>query len=74
MSGDGTPSGGSGPKTDRCCLFCLKCYPETGPLVEGAGPDGKGSVFICRNCTELCLQIFEQEEQSRQKKTTQSSD
>jgi hypothetical protein len=43
------------------CSFCRESRPEVGPLVEGAGPEGTGGVFICRACTELSLAIFEQE-------------
>jgi hypothetical protein len=44
------------------CSFCRKSRSEVGPLVEGAGPEGTGGVFICRTCTDLSLAIFEQED------------
>jgi ATP-dependent Clp protease ATP-binding subunit ClpX len=33
---------------------------EVGPFVEGPG-----DVYICRRCTDLCLNIFETEKQRR---------
>jgi putative transcriptional regulator len=38
--------------------FCLESLRDAGPLVEG--PDtGSGSVFICRACAELAIDILE---------------
>ncbi|HEY1381855.1 MAG TPA: ClpX C4-type zinc finger protein [Gemmataceae bacterium] len=42
------------------CSFCRKSHMEVGPFVEGPG-----DVYICRRCTDLCLNIFETEKQRR---------
>jgi|GEM_PF-5234289 len=39
----------------RCC-FCRKSYRTCGPLIEGAP-----KLYICRECVDLCQQIFEME-------------
>jgi hypothetical protein len=59
----GAPSPPKPAAAKAICSFCHKKHPETGPLVEGAGLQGTGGIFICRTCTELCLDIFEQERQ-----------
>jgi ATP-dependent Clp protease ATP-binding subunit ClpX len=38
------------------CSFCGKTSREVGPMVEGPS-----EVYICNNCTDLCLNIFKQE-------------
>jgi len=52
------------------CSFCRKSYQEVGPLVEGPPfIDGRGNVYICGSCIELCQSIFKQEVQRRDSKT-----
>ncbi len=50
-------------RTDPSCSFCGKGRRETGPLVEGPGPEGNGGVYICRECVRLALAIFDQTQQ-----------
>ena len=55
------PSGGGGDGGFRgrkvtTCSFCGKTSREVGPMVEGPG-----DVYICSNCTDLCQNIFKQE-------------
>ena len=38
------------------CSFCLRSHDEIGPLI--AGP----SVFICRECNDMCKGIFSESE------------
>jgi superfamily II helicase len=45
---------------DEACSFCQKPPNEVGPIVEGPGT-GNGSVFICRDCAELAIEILDQE-------------
>jgi hypothetical protein len=46
------------------CSFCRKPPGEVGPLVEG--PDtGSGSVFICRACAALTIDIIDDEGRRR---------
>ena len=42
------------------CSYCRKSYRDVGPLVEGPG-----DVYICKECTELCLAIIKQEVRRR---------
>ena len=58
-SGDGHRiEGDTGFKGRRVttCSFCGKSSREVGPMVEGPN-----DVYICNNCTDLCLNIFKQE-------------
>ncbi len=52
-------SGNGGFKGRRVttCSFCGKSSREVGPMVEGPN-----DVYICANCTELCQNIFKQEQ------------
>jgi hypothetical protein len=38
------------------CSFCLKAPPDVGPLIEGPHEN-----YICRECVDLFLHIFEME-------------
>ena len=42
------------------CSFCRKSYLDVGPLVEGPG-----DVYICGECSELCLVIIAEEKTRR---------
>ena len=42
-------------KSTPYCSFCLRSHDEVGPLV--AGP----SVYICRECAALCVEIYNEE-------------
>jgi superfamily II helicase len=48
------------PKTN--CSFCGKSEDEVGTLVEGIEMES-GNAFICRNCAELALAVFDQIDQ-----------
>ena len=51
-------------KTSAHCSLCLESFRDVGPLVEG--PDtGGGSVYICRACAELAIDILEDETRVR---------
>lgn len=50
---------------DYSCSFCRKIYRESGPLVQG--PDaGKDHVYICRNCAEFIVELFESQKGGRE--------
>jgi len=56
--GDG--GGGDGGFRGRkvtTCSFCGKTSREVGPMVEGPS-----DIYICSNCTDLCQNIFRQEQ------------
>jgi ClpX C4-type zinc finger len=55
------------------CSWCQKSFREVGPLVEGPGT-GKGSVYICAACAELCLSIFDIESRRREEKFPDGGD
>ena len=57
--GDGGGDGGDGFNGKRVttCSFCGKTSREVGPMVEGPN-----DVYICGNCTDLCQNIFKQEQ------------
>ncbi len=55
---DGNDSTG-GRKSGTVCNFCGKSSREVGPMVEGPN-----NVYICRNCTDLCHNIFKQDKKS----------
>jgi hypothetical protein len=57
---------------DMRCSFCCRRRTDVGPLVEGCGPKGKGGVFICRECVELFLSIFDQEEARRRQTNSET--
>jgi hypothetical protein len=42
------------------CSFCRKSYQDVGPLIEG-----RGDVYICGECIELCQAIIDQEKVRR---------
>jgi ATP-dependent Clp protease ATP-binding subunit ClpX len=55
----GGGAGGDGGFRGRkvtTCSFCGKTSREVGPMVEGPN-----DVYICSNCTDLCQNIFKQE-------------
>jgi ATP-dependent Clp protease ATP-binding subunit ClpX len=55
----GPAGGGEGGFRGRkvtTCSFCGKTSREVGPMVEGPN-----DVYICCNCTDLCQNIFKQE-------------
>jgi len=56
---EGSGKGFKGKRVTRCS-FCNKSSDEAGPMVEG--PE---NVYICAACTELCQNIFKQEEDRR---------
>lgn len=70
-AGSGGGSGGDGGdggfrgKRVTVCSFCGKTSREVGPMVEGPN-----DVYICSNCTELCLNIYKQEKRRLQGPTT----
>ncbi len=43
------------------CSFCSALWEKNRPFVEGAGPNRKGGVFICRECIRLCAAILNDE-------------
>jgi ATP-dependent Clp protease ATP-binding subunit ClpX len=51
----GDPNSFRGKKVTTCS-FCGKTSRDVGPMVEGPS-----EVYICNNCTDLCLNIFKQE-------------
>ena len=53
---DGGDDGFSGKRVTTCS-FCGKTSREVGPMVEGPN-----DVYICGNCTDLCQNIFKQEQ------------
>ena len=57
--GDGQGGDGGGFKGRRVttCSFCGKTSREVGPMVEGPN-----DVYICATCTDLCQNIFRQEQ------------
>jgi len=63
--GGGSGSGGTGSGGDSgfrgrkvtTCSFCGKTSREVGPMVEGPN-----DIYICSNCTDLCQNIFRQEQ------------
>jgi hypothetical protein len=40
---------------------CSFCWRQTDQLVEGRGENRTGGVFICRQCAELAIAIFEKQ-------------
>jgi RNA polymerase sigma factor (sigma-70 family) len=56
------------------CSFCLKDGIVVGPLIEGPNRDGIGAAYICRDCAELCLQIFERNKQNTREPGLQTED
>jgi ATP-dependent Clp protease ATP-binding subunit ClpX len=64
LGGPGAGPAGGGPGGDggfrgrkvTTCSFCGKTSREVGPMVEGPN-----DVYICSNCTDLCQNIFKQE-------------
>jgi ATP-dependent Clp protease ATP-binding subunit ClpX len=61
LGGPGGPGGAGGDGGFRgrkvtTCSFCGKTSREVGPMVEGPN-----DVYICSNCTDLCQNIFKQE-------------
>src|SRR5512135_3045851 len=60
-NGGGVPSGTTGgTKKNAYCSFCRKSFRDVGPLVEG-----RGDVYICGECIELCQSILDQERRRR---------
>ena len=55
-SGDGGDGSFRGRKITTCS-FCGKTSREVGPMVEGPS-----DIYICSNCTDLCQNIFRQEQ------------
>ncbi len=57
--GGGSDGGGGGFRGRRIttCSFCGKTSREVGPMVEGPS-----DIYICSNCTDLCQNIFRQEQ------------
>jgi ATP-dependent Clp protease ATP-binding subunit ClpX len=61
-TGGGPSGGGAGGdggfrgRKVTTCSFCGKTSREVGPMVEGPN-----DVYICTNCTDLCQNIFKQE-------------
>jgi hypothetical protein len=45
-----------------CCSFCRKDPARVGELIESPVLPGGTPAYICRECVELCLSIFEQAE------------
>jgi hypothetical protein len=60
MAGGHPHGGGTQGPQGPCCSFCGRPPEQTGPLVEGSGPQNRGGAFICRECAELARSIFEQ--------------
>ncbi len=58
-NGSGTQDRGDGFRGRKVttCSFCGKTSREVGPMVEGPS-----DVYICSNCTDLCQNIFKQEQ------------
>jgi ATP-dependent Clp protease ATP-binding subunit ClpX len=54
--------GGNRGKSGTVCSFCGKSSREVGPMVEGPN-----NVYICRNCTDLCHNIFRQDKKGGNK-------
>ena len=56
FDGGGGDGGFRGRKVTTCS-FCGKTSREVGPMVEGPS-----DIYICSNCTDLCQNIFRQEQ------------
>jgi len=54
--GTGRRGGGRRSSRDALCSFCGKSGREAGPLVEG-----RGGVFICADCVDLCNSVVQAE-------------
>ena len=59
-SGGRKPTGSTGRNRNAYCSFCKKSFRDVGPLVEG-----RGEVYICGECIELCQSIIDQEKRRR---------
>lgn len=49
---------------ERVCSFCRKPPNEVGPIIEGPSA-GSGSVYICRACAVLAIDILDDEDRVR---------
>lgn len=49
---------------DACCSFCREPLIKVGPLIEGPETEG-ASIYICRQCAELAIEILDDEERRR---------
>jgi ATP-dependent Clp protease ATP-binding subunit ClpX len=47
---------GSGPRKPAACNFCGRSPRETGPMIEG-----RGGVYICAECIDLCSSAVQAE-------------